>query len=973
MASEPDHRTRPNQRLPGRRTGPAPRSLPVSYGATGPPRTAPDPATAGTSLETLRHLGTGPRGLHEAEAEGRLAHWGENALPDRGTPSWPRRLLLALRDPFAAVLLTLAVVSAAVASWGTACTISLLVLVGSGLRAAGEHRADRSTSRLRELLAATATVQRRAAEGAPSAVRELPVDELVPGDVVRLAPGDAVPADLRLLRASGLTVRQSALTGESAPVPKYPVEEPDRDLGPFEGPHLCFQGSSVAAGTGRAVVVATGARTRFASAYRRQRRRGGGAFDRAVSQVAWMLMRFMLLLPPAALLVDALLRGRGLATLPFAVAVAVALTPEMLPVVVSTALSRGAARLAGDGEVLVKRLPALHDLGAAEVLCTDKTGTLTQGRPVLDCSVDGTGTAEPLVAHWAAVNSLWTLQLADAPHPDALDEALLEAAEETVADPASPWAYEGVDALPLDPAHRSACAVVRTPQRAGFHTLVSKGAPEQILERCTGLRLPDGTERPLDEQERSRLLRRAADFGDDGLRVLAVAAAERPARTTRYTRADESGLTLLGYVGLRDAPDPSAAEALAELASLGVSVKLLTGDHPGTAARAARDLGLAAHGPAHPATQEFGPPGVRTPVLTGDATDRLDDAQLADAAERTDVFARCTPEQKARVVTALRARGRTTAYLGDGVNDLPALQSADVGLAPRDAAPVAREAADIVVAVGAAKDLTAVTGAVTVGRRCGANLGAYLRAVLSSNLGNVLAMLVAGLLLPFLPMFPAQVLVQNLCFDAAQLAFAFDRPAPVSLRRPTALRPRELLGFVAGFGLLNAVADLATFAVLALAVHGALGPGGQDEFHAGWFTENLLTQALVILLLRTGRAPYAPGCGAVPRPVLAAVAGLACVGVVLPLSPLAPPLGMTGLPPLYYALLVPVLGLYAAALVVARRRYERRRELAAYSEGFGHPAHGDVAERDAARVAGRAVPSRFAAGEEGTRTGRDVA
>jgi Mg2+-importing ATPase len=740
---------------------------------------------------------------------------------------------------------------------------------------------------LRDLVATTATVLRRADEDAPPDAREIPVDELVPGDVIRLGPGDLVPADVRLLRTQGLTVQQAMLTGESAPVAKDAADAAAAD-GDFDRPQLCFQGSSVASGSATAVIVATGARTRFAAVHGRGGdRREASAFDRSVHGISWILIRFMLLTPPLVLMANAALRDRGLETLPFAVAVAVGLTPEMLPVIVTTCLARGASLLARTHGVIVKRLPALHDLGAVDVLCLDKTGTLTQDRPVLHRALGPDGQDDPEALRWAAVNAWWTLQLADLPTPDALDEAVLDAVDED-----DLMAYDGLAALPFDPVRRLATAVVRTPGRLGAHTLVVKGAAEAVLERCAPARA-----------ERERLLTLAAELADDGLRVLAVAVAERPARTRDYTPADERGLSFRGFVTFKDALVPTAADALKVLADRGVTVKILTGDHPGTAARVCRDLGIAAPSDS---------------VLTADRVDRLDDTELAAVAARTTVFARCAPEHKARIAAALRASGHTVGYLGDGVNDLPALRTADVGIAPREAVAVARESADVVLAE---KDLTAIGHSIAAGRYAGGNITTYLRITLSSNLGNVIAMLAAGLLLPFLPMLPAQVLAQNLCFDAAQLAFAYDRPHPSVLRRPTVLRPRDLLRFITGFGVLNAVADLATFGVLALALH---GPDGLDDaavFHSGWFTENLITQALVMTLLRSGRHAAE---GRTPGPIGWAAATLTAVGLVLPVSPLGSLLGLTPLPTLYYLLLAAVLVLYTAGLMAVRARDERR-------------------------------------------------
>ncbi|MEV6834809.1 HAD-IC family P-type ATPase [Streptomyces sp. NPDC051133] len=832
---------------------------------------ASDPGT-GTALQVLRHLDTGPRGLTDAEAGARLAAVGENTPPRPHTPSWLRRCLRGLREPFTAVLLTLGLVSAFVASWGTAGVILALVAVSCVLRAAGERRADRSLAALRDLVTGTATVLRRTDDTSAPRAREVPVADLVPGDVVRLGPGDLVPADVRLLRARGLSVHEAALTGESAPAPKTAADP----AGPGAESHLCFQGSAVAAGSATAVVVATGPGTRFAAAQRAPDRREPSAFDRSVHGIAWVLVRFMLLTPPLVLMAGAALRGWGLETLPFAVAVAVGLTPEMLPVIVTTCLARGAALLARTHRVVVRRLPALHDLGAIDVLCVDKTGTLTQDRPVVARSLGPDGRDDPEVLHWAAVAAWWTLQLAELPAPDALDEALLEAAG-----PAGEE-YDGLAALPVEAGRRHATAVVA--DGLGRHRLITKGAAEDVLDRCA-----------LPPAERDRLLALAAREAAAGRRVLAVATATRPARTRPRTPADEHGLTCLGLVTFRDELAPGAAESLRTLAGLGVTVHVLTGDHPGTAARACRDLGLE-------------PAEVRLAAdVTGPAP-----------AGSTAVIARCTPADKARVVAGLRAAGHTVGFLGDGVNDVPALLAADVGVAPRGAVAVARESADVVLGE---KDLTALGHAVVAGRYSSANIASYLRVTLSSNLGNVLAMLAAGLLLPFLPMLPAQVLVQNLCFDAAQLAFAHDRPGARALGRPTVLRPPAFLRFITGFGVLNAVADLATFGVLALALHGPDALDDEAVFHSAWFTENLLTQALVMLLLRSGRRLTEGGR---LGPVGWAAALLTAVGLAVPAGPLGAALGLAPLSTGYHLLLTAVLGVYALALATVKARLDRR-------------------------------------------------
>ncbi|PYC73881.1 magnesium-translocating P-type ATPase [Streptomyces tateyamensis] len=870
----------------------------------------------------LRLLDSTPRGLTEQQAEERLARYGENSVLPLPGPGRLRRTLTALADPFTALLAALTVVSTAVDSVGTAVILGLLVLTAVGLRLAGERRSASALRELRDLLPATATVLRRAVAAELPLARELPAEQLVPGDVVRLAGGDAVPADLRLLRAEGLTVDQSALTGESEPVPRHaPDLPPPAAAAPFEEPHLLFAGSTVRTGTATALVLATGAATRFGAAHRpseqpapewarwprpaadpsadapsapsagapsgRWRLRSAGrragsaagpsAVQRGVRRAVRALILFMAAAVPATVLADGLLHGWSRSLLPFAVAAAVGLTPELLPVVVSSVLARGGRQLGRQG-LLVRGPGTVGELGALDVLCLDKTGTLTSGEAAVVGGLDPYGRPASAPLRWAAVAA--EAALAEAEDFDPLDEALLLAAE-TAGLPGGPAGLTVRQVLPFDPVQRTGGVLLGG---AGRRLLVVKGAPEAVLARCAG----PGAD------ERERLAALVAEQARSGLRLLAVARAQGPARLG--APEPDGPLELVGFVALSDEPVESAAGAVAALAGAKVRVTVLTGDHPGSAARLCGQLGL-------PVAQ----------VLLGGELAALTDRELAAAAAGGAVFARCDPEQKARVVRALRRADRTVGFLGDGVNDVPALRAADVGIATAGAVGAARAWADLQLG---GQDLATAGRALAAGREAVARVAAYLRIALSCNLGNSVSMLVGGVLLPFLPMLPVQVLLQNLCFDAAQLSFAVGGRTIRPSGRPVRLPWGTLAAFAAVFGLLNSVSDLALFGAVRWSGADLGGAAAQGAFHTAWFTENLITQALALpVLYCLGDAGPRPRP---PRPVQWAAAGLAVVGVLLPLGPLGRALGFAPLPVAAYGPLALVVLGYAVLLWAGR-------------------------------------------------------
>ncbi|WP_052434709.1 HAD-IC family P-type ATPase [Streptacidiphilus melanogenes] len=890
---------------------------------------APLTQPAGKSdLQVLRALGTGLGGLDERQAELRLVEHGENVLPVPPSPSFAGRVAAQARDPYAATLCLLIAVTCLSGAFRSAAVLSALVVAGVALRLVGERRAEQDAAALRGLAEGTATVLRRrvAADGGPDRAhaRELPFDQFVPGDLVRLAPGDRVPADLVLVRSSGLTLDQSALTGVSLPVVKHAAGVSTAAASGLHTPdnaRVCLRGCTVVHGTGTGVVVATGADTHLAgrpasttlpghpgafdvAAQPDEPSPRRTAFDRTARAVSGLLLRLTLLSGAAGLLVGALAEGHSWEVVPYAAAVAVGLTPEMLLLVVTAALARQSDLLRRGG-VYARRLTAVHDLGTLDVLCTDKTGTLTRDRLVLDAGLDPEGHPDPAPAHWAAVTSLVCTDLGDPPLVDSVDEALLDAA--WAADPDFADRLTGVFAVPFEPSRRIAVAVVHGPVGLGARTISVTGAVEDVLARCAGERVA-GRERTLTQERRDAIVVLADARAADGLRVLAVATAETDvpvagpgARAARRRAEDPYGLTLLGLACLADATEPDAAAALGDLAAAGLAVKIVTGDRAGAAALVCRAAGLE--------------PG--TPLL-GPQADTMDDAELRRTAERTTVFALFTPAQKARLVRALQASGHTVGFLGDGLNDLPALHAADVGVSsPAALDPGPRRSADLVLGADALRHLA---GALRAARTAVANVGNYLRITLASNLGNVLAMLAAGAAVPFLPMLPAQVLAQNLCFDVAQLALAFDRPLRdgAATAAPRRLTRAHLARYALFFGAVNACADVATFAVLRFLSAGLDASHAEVLFHSGWFTENLITQAVTVHLLRTSARrtrAWAPAA----RPVRVANLGLVVTGILLPATPLGASLGLRLLPGEFYALLAVILAAYAAALLAGRR------------------------------------------------------
>ncbi|HEU0239957.1 MAG TPA: magnesium-translocating P-type ATPase [Micromonosporaceae bacterium] len=814
--------------------------------------------------DVLSTLSATADGLTSVEAARRLRVHGHNSVDGHRTRLLPV-IASQLRSPLLILLLVAAAVSFLVGERTDAVIIGVIVSLSVGLGVSNEYRAERAADLLHDQVRRQATVLR---DGTPVRVD---VVDIVPGDVVLLRLGDVVPADIRIVEQAGLACDESVLTGESLPVEKSPRQVP-AGCAVGDLASCALMGTVVAGGTARGVVVATGARSEFGQvAAGLATRRTETEFQIGLRRFAMLLVWVAASLCAAILVINVVLRRPLLDSVLFALAIAVGITPQLLPAVVATSLAAGSRRLAAR-KVLVKRLVCIEDLGNVDTLFTDKTGTLTIGRITFmrAVGVNGVRSADVLRLGLLACDT------AIAGRSGAVDANPLDAA--TVRSPSAEalldevGRYQRVAVLPFDHDRAMTSVLVRDPD-SGEQILVVKGAPEAVRARTA-----DDFDAITDAL--------TAEL-DAGHRVVAVASRTAPTLTT-LTADDERELTLAGLLVYLDPPKPDAAEALTRLADLGVRVRVLTGDHPTVAAKVCRDLGL--------------PDGS---VLTGTDIDRLDDHGLATAIDTTTVFARVTPAQKARIVRVRRQAGGDVAFLGDGVNDALALHAADVGISVDSATDVAKDAADVILLE---KDLGVLADGVVEGRRIFANTIKYVLMGTSSNFGNMFSAAGASALLPFLPMLPDQILLGNLLYDTSQLAIPTDDVDHEQLRRPSHWDIQFIRRFMLFFGPVSSVFDFATFGIMRWGFH-----AGPELFRSGWFIESLATQTLVIFVIRTRRVPFFRSRPSLPL-TLAAL-GVVTVGVLLPLSPLAGVLGFAAPPGAFF---VVIIGLVLAYLALAQ-------------------------------------------------------
>lgn len=799
------------------------------------------PAEAGTRLELIRQ--SHPEGSRRAPW---LEHW-----------------IDILRNPLNILLISLCIVSYLTGDLAAVIMIASMIVIGIVLRYFQETRSERAVAALQQLVKVHATVIR---QGAPQDVR---IEDVVPGDVVKLSAGDMIPADVRLIESVDLHVDQHILTGESSPVEKSANGAQTEDH--LDDPRLCFQGSTIQTGYATAVVVATGSDTYFGSIASSVRAsRSETAFDQGIRSFTWLMLRIILVLAPAVFIINGLLRGDWLEALVFATAVAVGITPEMLPMIVTVNLSKGAVAMARR-KVIVKQLHAIQNLGAMDVLCTDKTGTLTQGRIILMHHVRPDGCESEDVLWLGFLNSFFESGM-----KNLMDEAILD--HEHLEDRVEGESWTKLDEQPFDFERRRLSVLISQPDKPPL--MICKGALEETLAAC--IAVP------------SSALDVADALNAKGFRLVAVATRTMAPDCRQINVSDESGMNLEGFLAFLDPPKDSAMTALEELAQSHVDIKILTGDRLAITEYVSTSVGLISKG-----------------ALSGSQIDAMSDAELSEAVEGTTIFAKLTPLHKERVIASLRGNGHVVGFMGDGINDAPALRRADVGISVDDAVDVAKESSDIILLE---QNLAVLHDGVIEGRRVFGNVVKYLRMAASSNVGNMLSVVGASIFLPFLPMLPVQIMLNNLLYDISQTAIPTDTVDEEWITRPRRWSMDDVRRTVMIFGPISSFFDYATYAVLLWPLGAIANPA---LFHTGWFIESLCSQMLIVYVLRTQSTSHR-----ITRPstTLILTTGLVlCIGLLIPASSLGRDIGFVPLPSAFWAWLALIISAYLITSITARR------------------------------------------------------
>ena len=824
-----------------------------------------------TSEEALALLKATTSGLTTAEAEERRRVFGPNEVAGKRKRSVALEFLSHFRNPLVLILLVAGGISVVVGETTEAAIIFTIVMASVVMDFFQEYRAVEAVTLLRERIVTTATVLR---DGVKQEVR---LSDLVPGDIISLSAGDLVPADAIVLSARDFFVNQSVLTGEPFPVERFPVTSPQTGGGVPEAPNRIYLGTSVVSGTATAVIEKTGGATQYGKiAWRISARPPETEMERGLRHFGFLVMQLVFFLVIFVFLVNALFRHGILDSLLFAVALAVGLTPELLPMILSLNLSRGAIAMSGKG-VIVKHLASIQNFGSMDILCTDKTGTLTENRITLIRHVDGRGAESEKVLLFSFLNSSYQTGL-----KSPLDDAILAFRATDIT------RFRKVDEIPFDFVRKRVSIIV---EEGGRRLLIAKGAPEEVLRVCTGQDLGEVVT-GLTDEDRERVLGLYQDLSGEGFRTLAVAYRVLTNQRTVYGPPDEDGLVFLGFVAFMDPPKESARESLVLLNRSGVALKILTGDNDLVTRKTCDLLGI--------------PVGR---IVTGAEIATMDDDALARVVEGADLFTRVTPDQKDRIILALKRNNHVVGYLGDGINDAPSLRTADIGISVDNAVDIARESSDIILLK---KDLRVIEEGVLEGRRTFGNTMKYIMMGTSSNFGNMFSVAVASLFIPFLPMLPVQILLNNLLYDISQSAIPTDNVDPEYIQKPKRFDIGFIKRFILVFGPISSLFDILTFAILLFVFHAT-----ESFFQTAWFIESLCTQVAIIFVIRTRRSPFFLSQPSLPL-VLSCTLVIA-TAILIPYTPLGPAFGFVRLPASFYLFLACLVVGYLALVEMVKR------------------------------------------------------
>ncbi|MFC5404713.1 magnesium-translocating P-type ATPase [Cohnella soli] len=851
--------------------------------------------------DLMEDLNTSPDGLTEAEARKRLDQYGKNVIAHEKTPAWYLQLLGCFKNPFILILIALGMFAYFTDDPEALITISTMVTISVIITFSQEFRSAKTAEKLKALVKTTATVT-RINDDSNYEKKEVDLEVIVPGDVIHLAAGDMVPADIRLIASKDLHVGESALTGEAMPVEKMDTlprgvfklahKHQPKPTNALELGNVCYMGTNVISGSAKGVVVSTGTKTYFGSmASTLIGTPTLTSFDKGIKSITFVLIRFMFIMVPIILLVNGFTKGDWWEALLFGVSVAVGLTPEMLPVIVSANLAKGAAVMARN-KVVVKRLNAIQNFGAMNILCTDKTGTLTQDKIIMEKHLDIHGHEDKKVLEYAYLNSLHQTGL-----KNLLDVAILEHAELTEVLGAE-RNDKKVDEIPFD-FNRRRMSVVLENSDIG-HLLVCKGAMEEVLSICSHVD-DNGQIEPITKEISEKAIMLVNELNADGLRVLAVAAKQFPVREETYGLKDEKGLTLIGYLAFLDPPKESAVEAIRALKENGVDVKVITGDNAAVTQKVCKDVGL-----------PF------TSIVLGSDIERMTDEQLADIAEKTNVFAKVNPLQKARIVRVLKGKGHTVGFMGDGINDAISLKEADVGISVDTAVDISKESADIILLE---KSLMVLEKGIIEGRKTFGNIIKYIKMTASSNFGNMFSVLVASAFIPFMPMLPIHLLIQNLMYDISQLSIPWDQMDKEYLKTPKKWNAKSVSRFMVFIGPISSIFDITTYCLMWY-VFSANSVEHESLFQSGWFIEGLLSQTLIVHMIRTRKIPFIQSRASLP--VMLLTGAIMAFGITFPFTSFGSSVGLQPLPMSYFPWLVATLLSYCVLTQIIKTWYIRK-------------------------------------------------